>query len=224
MSDQVFRIVVASGVFLACIAFLVQAMVALAFYRTARKMHEKVDEIADTVEPVIHKIGPLVDKLVPIIDTISPIMERIGPMMEKTGEVMDQVAPVVQKVGVVVDNVRLTVATTNQILEDTRTRISEVSTEVAGIARSGREQVERVGALLHDASDRARHRLEQIDQSVESTVNQVGQVGDAMKRAVLRPVREVNGGAAGIPAAVSSLVKGRKFSVDAATLDEEMFI
>ncbi len=58
-----------------------------------------------------------------------------------------------------------------------------------------------------------------------STVEQVGQVGDAMKRAVLRPVREVNGLAAGISAAVSTLVHhSRKPSVDQATQDEEMFI
>ena len=46
-----------------------------------------------------------------------------------------------------------------------------------------------------------------------------------MKRAVLRPVREVNGLAAGISAAVSTLVKGTRQSfVDAAVQDEEMFI
>jgi len=32
--------------------------------------------------------------------------------------------------------------------------------------------------------------MEQIDQAVDSAVEQVGQVGDAMKHAVLRPVRE----------------------------------
>jgi methyl-accepting chemotaxis protein len=92
------------------------------------------------------------------------------------------------------------------------------------VARSSREQVERIGDLLHDATDRARARLEQIDQSVGNTVQQVGQVGDAMKRAVMRPVREANGLAAGISAAVSTLVRPRKSSPDAATQDEEMFI
>ncbi len=55
-------------------------------------------------------------------------------------------------------------------------------------------------------------------------MEQIGQVGDAVKRAAMRPVREVNGLAAGISAAVSLLVKGRKSSVDSATQDEEMFI
>jgi hypothetical protein len=60
---------------------------------------------------------------------------------------------------------------------------------------------------------------------VESTVEQVEHVGDSVKRAVLRPVREVNGLAAGISAVVSTLVRGaRKSSVDSATQDEEMFI
>jgi hypothetical protein len=85
--------------------------------------------------------------------------------------------------------------------------------------------VERIGELLHDAGDRARARIEQIDQAVDNTVEQVEQMGDAVKRAVLRPVREVNGLAAGISAAVSTLVHhSRKPSVDQATQDEEMFI
>ena len=50
------------------------------------------------------------------------------------------------------------------------------------------------------------------------------QVGDAVKRAVMRPVREANGLAAGISAAVSTLVRGQKSSVASATQDEEMFI
>jgi hypothetical protein len=52
----------------------------------------------------------------------------------------------------------------------------------------------------------------------------VGEVGDALKRAAMRPVREANGVAAGISAAVSTFVKGRKYPPDMATQDEEMFI
>ena len=68
-------------------------------------------------------------------------------------------------------------------------------------------------------------RLEQIDHAVEATVNQIENVSGTVKSAVLRPVREVNGIAAGISAMVSTLVRGqRKNSVDSATQDEEMFI
>src|SRR5260370_1354838 len=80
-----------------------------------------------------------------------------------------------------------------------------------------------LGELLHEGAERARHRLEQIDSTVESTVEQVEHVGETVKRAVMRPVKEVNGLAAGISAAVATLVKKpRKSSVDSATQDEEM--
>jgi hypothetical protein len=132
---------------------------------------------------------------------------------------------VVEQAGPVVESARQVLATANEVATDIRPRISEVSEEAVAIARSGRQQVDRFGALLNDASGRARSRMQQIDHSVESTVDQVGQVGDAMKRAVMRPVREANGIAAGISAAVATLVKGtRKSSVDSATQDEEMFI
>jgi hypothetical protein len=45
-----------------------------------------------------------------------------------------------------------------------------------------------------------------------------------MKHAAMRPAREVNGLAAGVSAVISTLVRGRKSPVDAATQDEEMFI
>jgi hypothetical protein len=95
---------------------------------------------------------------------------------------------------------------------------------VAGIARTGREQVERLGELLHEAGEGARARLDRIERTVDSTVDQVEQAGDAVKRAILRPVREANGIAAGISAAVSTFMRGRKSSVESATQDEEMFI
>lgn len=197
MTEDTFRIVVAAAVALACLAFVVQAVAMFALYRVARRMQQKVGPLADQAEPVIGKLGPMIDNI----------------------------ALAAKKVGPAADQVESVLATTNRIMEETRPRISELSGEAVEIVRSGRQQVERIGELLQDAGDRARTRLEQIDQAVDNTVEQVGQVGDAMKRAVLRPVREVNGLAAGISAAVSTLVhRSRKPSVDQATQDEEMFI
>jgi len=224
---------------MASIVFVVQAVVAIAFYRTARKTQAKVEELVDAVAPVLSKIGPVMEKMSPVIDEVGPVIERIAPLMDKTGEAIERLGPVIERTGEVVksvrlvveqtgpvvENARLVLASANQVVGDFRPRISQVSDEAVAIARASRQQVDRIGALLTDASGRARARLDQIDHSVENTVEQVGQVGDAMKRAVLRPVREANGLAAGISAAVSTLVKGpRKSSVDGATQDEEMFI
>jgi len=211
MPDDLFRLVVAIGVILACIAFLVQAIMAIALYRVGRQVQQKLS-------PLIAKGEDAVDKAMPLID-------RVGPLVDNGAGLIHQAAPVVEQAKGTVERATEVVATAGQILEDVRPRVAEISGDCVAIARSGREQVERVGRLLHDVSDRARERIDQIDRSVDNTVGQVEQVGEAVKRAALRPVREVNGLAAGISAAVSTLVHGtRRSSVDHATQDEEMFI
>jgi len=211
VTEDTFRIVVAAAVALACIAFVVQAVAMFALYRVAQRMQQKVGPLADQAQPVIGKLGPMIDK-------IGLAAGKAGPMIDNVGLAAEKLAPMADQVGSVM-------ATTNRIMLETGPRISELSGEAVAIVRSGRQQVERIGELLHDAGDRARNRLEQIDEAVDSTIEQVGQVGDAVKRAVLRPVREANGLAAGISAAVSTLVhRSRKPSVDQATQDEEMFI
>jgi methyl-accepting chemotaxis protein len=211
VTEDTFRIVVAAAVALACLAFVVQAVAMFALYRVSRRMQRNVEPLTERAELVIGRLAPMIDKIGLAADNVGPVADRIGLVAGK-------VAPVIDEVGTAL-------ATANRIMQETRPRIAELSGEAVEIARSGRQQVERLGELLNDAGDRARNRLEQIDEAVESTVEQVGQVGDAMKRAMLRPVREANGLAAGISAAVSTLVHhSRKPSVDQATQDEEMFI
>src|SRR5215472_10269452 len=204
MSEDTFRIIVTIAVALACIAFLVQAVVALALYRVARKMQEKISSLVEKGEMVASKAGPVVEKIGPLLDQARPVVQKAGPAVDRFTDIL---------------------ATTHKILEDARPRIAEVSTETVAIVKSGREQVEYLGDLLHNVSERARVRLEQIDHTVDNTVEQVEKVGESVKGAVMRPVREMQGVAAGISAAVSALVgRSRKSSVDHATQDEEMFI
>ena len=246
MSDEVFRLVVAVGVGLAGIAFVVQAGIVFSIYRATRKMHETTEAFIGRVEPVIAKLGPTLDKAGPVIDKIGPVIERMGPVIERIGPAiqkvsvaldrvppaMDKIQGVVEQAGVLVRrstelaaSVNQAVVSTNQILVDVRPRVDEISNEAAAIVRTGREQVERIGELIHDAGEVARNRIQQIDHAVASTVDQVEHAGDTVKSAVMRPVREVNGLAAGISAAVSTLVRGQRTrGVDAATQDEEMFI
>jgi len=68
MSEDIFRLVVTVAVLLACIAFVVQAAVVIAFYKTVRKMQQKFDHMGDAIEPLIGKIEPVIEKVGPIID------------------------------------------------------------------------------------------------------------------------------------------------------------
>ena len=231
MSEETFRIVVAAAVLIASFAFLVQAGIVLALYRLTRKVQEssagfmeKVEPVLAKVEPMVDRVGPVLEKIGPALDSINGAAIKVQPAIERFLPVIDKTIAVVDKTAVLVQSANQVVADTNKVILDARPRIADITSETVAIVRSGREQVERVGELLHDAGDRARARLEQVDKAVESTVNQIDNVSGAVKSAVLRPVREVNGIAAGISAAVSTLVRGQKSSVDSATQDEEMFI
>jgi ABC-type transporter Mla subunit MlaD len=225
MPEDTFRIVVAAGVALAALAFVVQAAILLAIYRTSRKMQQRTSQFIEEVAPVMQRVGPTLDRAGQAIDKIGPAVERIGPMLDKAGPAFERIGPMADKIGVFAERASAVASTTNRLIDENRPRIAQISSEAASLVRTGREQAEHFGEILHDAGDLARDRLERIDKAVDSTVEQVEQVSGAVKRAVMRPVKEVNGIAAGISAAVSALVRGqRKSSVDEATQDEEMFI
>src|ERR1019366_9236197 len=231
MSEETFRIGVAVAVLIACLAFVVQAGVMIALFRLTRKMQaktagfmEKAEPVLAKVEPVFDKIGPVIEKIGPALDTINAAAAKVGPAIDRFRPVVDR-AVVVERTGVLIQSVNRVTATANLMMQDVRPRIADISNQTVAIVRSGREQVERVGDLLHDAGDRTNARLEQIDHAVEATIKQIENVSGTVKSAVLRPFREVSGIAARISAMVATLVHGRhKSSVDSATQDEEMFI
>ena len=223
MSENAFRWVITAGVGLTFLVLLVHSFLVFALFGLVRKIQDEVQPLAEKAARLLEKFRPVTES--PEIDTLVPAIRKFRAASEQIGPILDKAGVVIAKAGPAVDQAAKVLATTNRILEDARPRISEISQEVVEIAKEGRQQVERAGELLHEAGDRARHRLEQIDNTVESTVAQVEQIGDSMKRAVLRPVKEMNGLAAGISAAMATLIKKpRKSSVDSATQDEEMFI
>jgi len=232
MSDDVFRMIVAVGVVIAALSFVVQAIVGVVVLGVARKLQEKMLAVVGRAEPLIDRAGPAIDQVGPaiqkingIVDRVHPLMDQVGPVIARVGPVIDQAKPAVAKIEPAIQRVSDLLETARDILEETRPQIRQATAQVVDIARVGKAQALKVGEFLSDAGDMARTRLEQIDATVGSTVEGVEQVSQGMKRAVTRPVREVNGIAAGVAAAVSTLVKGpRRSSVDSATQDEEMFI
>ena len=216
MTEELFRWVVAAGVGLACLAMVMQAIVLLMFYRSIRKIQEQAKPFLEGVDPVLRKAEPMMDR-------VGAVLEKVGPALEKAGTVFEKAVPVIENIGAVADKAGNLVVSVNRIVDETRPRVAEISDEAVAIVKTGRDQVERVGELLQDAAGRTRERLDQIDRSVDSTIHQVEQVGVSVKRAVMRPVLEVNGVAAGISAAMSALGR-KKAPVDTATQDEEMFI
>lgn len=115
--------------------------------------------------------------------------------------------------------------TARGMLDENRPRLAEMTGDAAVVAKTARRQAEQWGVVLDDAVVRARERISQVDEKVDEAVQQVEQVGGAVKIAVTRPLREFNALMAGVKAAVATYVQGgRRPSVDHATQDEEMFI
>lgn len=211
MSEDAFRIVITVAVILACIAFIAQSFAAMALFGVVRKMQRKIAPLIEKGEAVATSAVPVIEKVKPLIEQASATLQKAGPALEKAGPAMEKANAIL--------------ASAHKVIEENRPRIAEIATDGAAIVKSGREQAQNLGELMRDAGVRARSRIEQIDRSVDNTVEQVEQIGENVKRAAMRPVREMNGIAAAISATVSTLVRGsRRPSVDHATQDEEMFI
>jgi len=168
MSDDVFRWVIAIGVFVAVVAFLVQTVVIFAVYRVTKATQ---------------------DKLMPIVEAVTPIL-----------------------------------GTVRRFVDGNTPKLSHLTTDMAAVVKSLHEQVNRLGEVVKEVSDRARAQVARIDGAVDQTVEQVQQASEVVKQAILGPVKHVDGIVHGIRAAISVVAHSRRESVDHATQDEEMFI
>ena len=141
--------------------------------------------------------------MVILLRTMNHLKEKIEPLADKVGPTLEIM---------------------HSSMAELMPRVMAVSVDAVEISKAAREQVNRVGELLTDFSNRARAQVARIEGTVEQTVGNVQHAGDAVKDVVLKPVREVNGVLAGIKTAISVYSQGRRQSVDHATQDEEMFI
>jgi len=144
---------------------------------------------------------------------------RAGKEAQKAGK------EVQTRLGPLVDRFDAILTTSSSILAENRPHIAEITAETSAIAKTARQQVERIGELIDDTSVRAKARITQIDQTVGRTMEQVDHAGEAVKSAVMKPVKEVNGIVAGVKAALNTYAQGgNRNSPEHATQDEEMFI
>jgi hypothetical protein len=107
---------------------------------------------------------------------------------------------------------------------DISARASEMSAKAGDIVDSAKAQLAKIDLLVTDATSRARNQLERAELVVEDTVGRVHEAVAAVHHGVLVPVRQLNGLAAGLKAAVSVFLTGGRPNVAQATQEDEMFI
>jgi gas vesicle protein len=168
MTEETFRWVVAGGVGLAALSFLVIAISSVIAAVAVKKMKEKADPLIDAAKPIVYDVGATVTALKP--------------------------------------------------------RILKVSQDVVEISSLAVTEAHRYSELSKDLAERVKVQIARWDNAVDDTREQVQHAGDSVKRAVLKPFHQVDAVLAGIRTAIASLANGRRYTVNRATQDEEMFI
>jgi len=141
----------------------------------------------------------------------------VSRMQAKVNDLTERAEPVIETVRrLAADNEPkfASIATNAVIISDNAKEISEVA----------KDQAHRFAEVGRDLADRTKAQIARVDAVVDETVAHVHQAGDSVKAAVRKPVREASAVIAGVKAAVTTLVDGKRPTVDHVTQDEEMFI
>lgn len=109
-------------------------------------------------------------------------------------------------------------------VEDSRRKIVEITTKTSEILDTTRKQVARIDELFEDATGRARIQLDRAEMVLDDTMNRAQETVAFVHGGIMKPLREIQGVASGVRAAVNYLMRGRAPSPAHATADEEMFI
>jgi ABC-type transporter Mla subunit MlaD len=109
-------------------------------------------------------------------------------------------------------------------LDQSRRQFNEVAAKANAVLDTTKAQLERVDGVLAEAADRARVQMQRVEMVLDDTLGQIHRTVTVLNNGILKPLREVNAISAGVRAAVTHFLTGRRPNVAQATSDEEMFI
>lgn len=141
----------------------------------------------------------------------------LAGIYKTTKKLQETINPLVPKV-------ESLVAKTNSTVEQSGKQITEVTTRAIEILDSTKRQLATVEEFVGDATARARVQMERVELVLDDTLSRAHETVAVVHDGIMRPLREVSGIAAGLRAALGSLARGNRPTVDRATSDEEMFI
>jgi len=113
--------------------------------------------------------------------------------------------------------------TSRQTIEDSRKQILDITSKTNDILEIARKQMERLDEVLEDATARAHVQLERAEMVVDDVMERAHSTVAVVHTGIMKPLREIQGVAAGLRAAIQFLMRGRPNPTHA-TSDEEMFI
>lgn len=129
-----------------------------------------------------------------------------------------------QKINPLIPKVESLVEKASSTVEQSGKQITEITTRTNEILDSTKRQLAVVEEVVGDAAARAKVQMERMELVLDDTLSRAHQTVAVVHDGIMRPLREVSGVAAGIRAALNSMGRGNRPTVDRATSDEEMFI
>ena len=115
-------------------------------------------------------------------------------------------------------------ASTKATVELSKQQIAEITSQASEILASTKSQLAMVEEVVTEATARAKVQMERVELVLDDTVSRAHETVALVHTGIMRPLREINGIAAGIRTALAYLGRGSRPSVAQATSDEEMFI
>lgn len=154
-----------------------------------------------------------------IISAVALLIQAgmLAGLYKTVKQLQQTINPLVPKVDNLVDTARTTI-------EQSRQQVTEVTARTNEILDSTKRQLAVVEDVVNDAAARAKVQIQRVELVVDDTLNRAHETVAELHTGILKPLRQLNGVAAGIRAAVEFLGRGNRPSVDQATSDEEMFI
>ncbi|HEV2200158.1 MAG TPA: hypothetical protein VGR73_10070 [Bryobacteraceae bacterium] len=113
--------------------------------------------------------------------------------------------------------------TSRRTIEESRGQIADITSKASDILELTRIQVRRVDEILEDASARAKAQMERAELVMDDAMERAQRTIALVEGGIVKPLREIQGVAAGIRTAFLFFTRGRP-NPSRATSDEEMFI
>jgi hypothetical protein len=115
------------------------------------------------------------------------------------------------------------IETSRRTVEDSRVQILDITSKTSDILDTARKQLDKVEEVIDDATARAKVQMDRAEMVLDDAMVRTQRTVATVESGIVKPVREIQGVAAGLRTAILFLAKGRPNPTQA-TSDEEMFI
>jgi uncharacterized protein YoxC len=162
--------------------------------------------------------------LIGIYVSSKAVGERVAQLAPKVEALIPKVEALLPKVEALAETSRLALEDGRVSLKEITSRTSEILDRTNDILDSAKRQVAHVEGVIEDVSLRARVQLDRAEMVMDDAMTRAQDTIAVVHGGIMKPVREINGVAMGLKAALNYFMRGRGPQPDQATADEEMFI